>query len=484
MTVLCKCVRSSAFLMPTLREVPAEAAIASHRLMLRAGMIRQSSAGIYIWLPLGLRVLYKIADIVREGQNDIGAQELLLPTLQPAELWERSGRYDSYGDEMLRLRDRHNRPMLYGPTNEEQITELVRQCALKPGDFPQLLYQIQWKFRDERRPRFGVMRGREFLMKDAYSFDLTEEQAMKVYRRMFVAYLRIFGRLGLRPIPMRAETGTIGGSCSHEFIVLAPTGESLVYCDRRLMSLEMPAWQPEPDSTASEDEQNAHIEALFDNWTSGYAATQDTHQPDQFEQLAPDRQATARGIEVGHVFYFGTKYAEALGCAVASAAGKAGAFVHSGSYGIGISRLVAALIEIFHDERGITWPVQMAPFDVHLANLAPEDAASLRFCDEVYAHLARAGLEVLYDDRALRPGVKFADMDLIGIPFRVLVGQKNTAARCLELSRRDGSRQERLRFEDLLPRLRALRAQAFGQDRGDPRQTDQPLPERADGELC
>ena len=337
--------RLSEYFLPLLRENPSEAQIVSHRLMLRAGMIRQSSAGIYSWLPLGLRVLKKVEAIVREEQDRCGAQEILMPTIQPAELWRESGRYEDYGKEMLRIRDRHDREMLYGPTNEEQVTEIVRAAVKSYRDLPKMLYHIQWKFRDEVRPRFGVMRGREFLMKDAYSFDLDAAAAKRSYNKMFVAYLRTFARMGLKAIPMRADTGPIGGDLSHEFIILAETGESAVYCDR--------AWLA-TDILAAEVDYAGDLEPVFRRWTGLYAATDEMHDPAACP-LPPEDLVTARGIEVGHIFYFGDKYSRPMGATAALPDGGEAA-LEMGSYGIGVSRLVGALIEASHDDAGIIWP--------------------------------------------------------------------------------------------------------------------------------
>jgi len=425
--------RLSRFFLPILRETPKEAEIASHRLMLRAGMVRQEAAGIYAWLPLGLRVLKKVEQIVREEQNRAGAIELLMPTLQLADLWRESGRYDAYGPEMLRIEDRHERELLYGPTNEEMITEIFRAYVRSYKDLPLNLYHIQWKFRDEQRPRFGVMRGREFLMKDAYSFDLDKEAARRAYNKMFVAYLRTFARMGLKAIPMAAETGPIGGDLSHEFIVLAETGESAVYCDKNVLDF------PVPDAGVDYDGDLAPIIA---QWTSLYAATADVHDAARYQRDVPaERRLETRGIEVGQIFYFGTKYSEPMKALVATADG-AERPVHGGSYGVGVSRLVGAIIEAFHDDAGIRWPEAVAPFRVAVVNLkqggADTDAASER----LYGELAARGVDVLYHDLDERPGSKFATMDLIGIPWQVVVGPKGLAEGRVELKRRaDGSRE-------------------------------------------
>jgi prolyl-tRNA synthetase len=424
--------RLSEYFLPVLRENPSEAQIVSHRLMLRAGMIRQSSAGIYSWLPLGLRVLKKVEQIVREEQDRAGAQEILMPTIQPAELWRESGRYDDYGNEMLRIRDRHDREMLYGPTNEEQVTEIVRASIKSYRDLPKNLYHIQWKFRDEVRPRFGVMRGREFLMKDNYSFDLDVAGAKHSYNKMFVAYLRTFARMGLKAIPMRADTGPIGGDLSHEFIILADTGESAVYCDRR--------WR-ETDILAEEVNYGGDLEPFFRHWTSLYAATDDMHKPEACP-IPPEQLVTARGIEVGHIFYFGTKYSRPLGAVVAGPDGDSVA-LEMGSYGIGVSRLVGALIEANHDDAGIIWPESVAPYRVGLINLRPADGRCRAAAEQLYAKLASCGVEVLYDDRDESPGAKFATMDLIGLPDQLVIGPRGVAAGTVEIKhRRSGERQD------------------------------------------
>ena len=422
---------SRAFL-PVLKESPADAQILSHKLMLRAGLVRQTAAGIYAWLPLGFRVLKKIEQIVREEQDRAGAQEILMPTLQSADLWRESGRYDAYGPEMLRIRDRHDREMLYGPTNEEMITMLFRDDVKSYRDLPRTLYHIQWKFRDEVRPRFGVMRGREFLMKDAYSFDVDQAGARHSYNKMFVAYLRTFARLGLKSIPMRADTGPIGGDLSHEFIILAETGESEVFCHRDYLDFAVPEGANFDDIPA--------VQGLVDKWTSLYAATSEMHEADKYGALPPDKQVSARGIEVGHIFYFGTKYSAPMKAHVTGSDG-AEKPVHMGSYGIGPSRLVAAIIEACHDENGIKWPEAVAPFDVMILNLKQGDAATDAACEQLYAALTAAGRDVLYHDTDERPGAKFATADLIGVPWQILVGPKGLASGQVELKRRaDGSR--------------------------------------------
>jgi prolyl-tRNA synthetase len=408
--------RLSRFFLPILRETPKEAEIVSHRLMLRAGMMRQEAAGIYAFLPLGLRVLHKICDIVREEQNRSGAIELLMPTIQSAELWKESGRYDDYGKEMLRIKDRHAREMLYGPTNEEMITEIFRAYIRSYKDVPLNLYHIQWKFRDEVRPRFGLMRGREFLMKDAYSFDIDQDGARHSYNKMFVAYLRTFSRMGLKAIPMVADTGPIGGNLSHEFIILASTGESEVYCHRDYLGFPVPGEDVNFDDIAG-------LQKTVDEWTSLYAATSEKHDAAAFGALPAETQVSARGIEVGHIFYFGTKYSEPMKAVVQGPDGTEQP-VHMGSYGIGPSRLVAAIIEAHHDEAGIKWPESVAPFKVAVLNLKQGDGATDQTSEKMYKALLEKGIDVLYHDLDERPGSKFATADLIGVPWQILLVRK------------------------------------------------------------
>jgi prolyl-tRNA synthetase len=425
--------RLSRYFLPILRETPKEAEIVSHRLMLRAGLIRQQAAGIYAFLPLGLRVLRKVCRIVREEQDRAGALEMLMPTVQPAELWRESGRYDDYGKEMLRIKDRHERDILYGPTNEEMITEIFRAYVRSYKDLPLNLYHIQWKFRDEVRPRFGVMRAREFLMKDAYSFDLDFAGARHSYNKMFVAYLRTFARLGLRSIPMVAESGPIGGN-SHEFIILASTGESEVYCHRDYLDFCVPGEDINFDDVSA-------LEKIVEQWTSLYAATSEKHDAAGFEKLPAEKRLSARGIEVGHIFYFGTKYSEPMKAVVAGPDGSERP-VHMGSYGIGPSRLVGAIIEAFHDEAGIKWPEPVAPFKVAILNLKQGGADTDAACEQLYQALIRKDVEVLYDDLDQRPGAKFAAADLIGVPWQIMVGPRGLAEGKIELKQRaDGSRE-------------------------------------------
>ena len=435
---------SRAFL-PVLKESPADAQIVSHKLMLRAGLVRQTAAGIYAWLPLGFRVLKKIEQIVREEQDRAGALEMLMPTLQSAELWRESGRYDAYGPEMLRIRDRHEREMLYGPTNEEMITALFRDEVKSYRDLPRTLYHIQWKFRDEVRPRFGVMRGREFLMKDAYSFDLDEAGARQSYYTQMLAYLRTFQRMGIQAVPMKAASGPIGGDLSHEFIVLAPTGESEVFYDAAYEQFD---WQQSDLRYGDE----AGLQGLFDRVNSTYAATDETHDTVRWELLTEESRRTGRGIEVGHIFYFGDKYSNAMGLKVS---GRDGSPVTPmmGSYGVGVSRLVGAIIEASHDEAGIVWPEAVAPWRVGLVTMRADDGPSVAAADALYEQLRAAGIETLYDDRDERGGVKLGSMDLIGLPWQVIIGPRGIAAGTVELKRRSTGEREELSIESALARL-------------------------------
>ena len=432
--------RLSQYFLPTLKETPAEAQIVSHRLMLRAGMVRQASAGIYSWLPLGYRVLRKIEQIVREEQDAAGAQEMLMPTIQSADLWRDSGRYDDYGKEMLRITDRHDRDMLYGPTNEELITDIFKHSIKSYKDLPKNLYHIQWKFRDEVRPRFGVMRGREFLMKDAYSFDLDAEAGRIAYNKMFVAYLKTFARMGLKAIPMRADTGPIGGDMSHEFLILADTGESEIACDKNLLDID---W--ELMNLDARGDMNTVVSSLTDY----YAAT-DEQRDSEIEGTLGDDLVTARGIEVGHIFFFGTKYSKPLGAEVQGPDGNT-VPVEMGSYGIGVSRLVGAIIEASHDDDGIIWPEAVAPFRVGLIDLKAGDADTGKVCEELYDRLG--GAETLYDDREGRAGQKFAEMDLIGLPWQLIVGPRGLKSGVVELKNRATGEREEISTESALSRL-------------------------------
>jgi prolyl-tRNA synthetase len=433
--------RLSRYFLPVLKQNPAEAQIASHRLMLRAGMLRQEAAGIYAWLPLGHRVLKKIEQIVREEMDRAGAIELLMPTLQLADLWRESGRYEDYGAEMLRITDRHERELLYGPTNEEMITEIFRAYVHSYRDLPVNLYHIQWKFRDEQRPRFGVMRCREFLMKDAYSFDLDEEKGRASYNQMFVAYLRSFHRMGLKAIPMKAESGPIGGELSHEFIVLAETGESAVFLDRRMLDLAVPG---------EDVDYLGDLTPVIREWTRLYAATEDVHDAERYErETTPEDRMTARGIEVGQTFFFGDKYSKPMKATVTGPDGAETA-VQMGSYGVGVSRLVGAVIEASHDDDGIIWPDAVAPFGVGVINLRPGDAAVDAACERADAALTAAGKEPLLDDTDERPGGKFATMDLIGLPWQLIIGPRGLADGVVELKRRATGERQSLPLDDAL----------------------------------
>ncbi|MEC7050592.1 MAG: proline--tRNA ligase [Pseudomonadota bacterium] len=416
--------RLSHYFLPLLKETPKEAQIASHRLMLLAGMIQQSSAGIYSWLPLGKKVLDRIAQIVREEQNRAGALEIMMPTIQPAELWQESGRYDDYGAEMLRIRDRHDRDMLYGPTNEEQVTDIFRAHVRSYKALPLNLYHIQWKFRDEVRPRFGIMRGREFLMKDAYSFDLEADRAREAYNRMFVSYLKTFARMGLTAIPMEAETGPIGGDMSHEFIILAETGESGVYFHRDWLDADL----------VTSVDYSDDLQPVVDRFTSLYARADEKHDPADCPVAEADLMSL-RGIEVGHIFYFGEKYSAAMGATVAGPDG-ANVPVHMGSFGIGVSRLVGGIIEASHDDKGIIWPRSVAPFDVAVINLKPGDSDCDAAAEDLYGKLQGAGCDPVLDDRDERPGAKLASIDLIGIPWQIVVGPRGMANGVVEVKNR------------------------------------------------
>ena len=421
--------RLSHFLLPVLKEDPSEAQIVSHRLMLRAGMIKQQAAGIYSWLPLGLRVLKNIEQIIREEMNRAGALELLMPTLQLADLWRESGREEAYGKEMLRIKDRAERDLLYGPTAEEVVNDIFRSYVRSYKSLPMTLYNIQWKFRDEVRPRFGVMRGREFLMKDAYSFDIDEAAARRTYNKMYVAYLRIFSRMGLQIVPMRAETGPIGGDLSHEFIVLAETGESAVFCHKDLLNM------PIPDENVDFE---SDLEPIVRQRTKLYAATEDVHDAARFEKEVPvDSRLSARGIEVGQIFYYGKKYSVPMKVNVTGPNGEVQ--VEGGCYGIGVSRLVGAIIEASHDEKGIIWPESIAPFKVAIINLRINDAKCSAACEDIYARVPNA----LYDDRDESAGNKFATQDLIGTPWQIVIGPKGLEKGLMELkNRKSGEKQE------------------------------------------
>ena len=428
--------RLSRYFLPLLKETPSDATIASHRYMLRAGMVKQDSAGIYIWLPLGYKVLKKIEQIVREEQNKVGAVEMLMPTIQSANHWKETGRYDAYGPEMLRIKDRGDRELLYGPTNEDMITDMFRTYVRSYKDLPQNLYHIQWKFRDERRPRFGVMRGREFLMKDAYSFDIDAEAARESYNRQFVAYLNTYARLGLKAVPMRADTGPIGGDLSHEFLILAETGESEVFCHKDLVDMAPPGVVDDAD-----------LQSIVDSRTSLYARTDEMHDADEFAKVPADKQLSARGIEVGHIFYFGDKYSDPMNAQVQGPDGKT-TNIHMGSYGVGVSRLVGGIIEASHDDDGIVWPKSVAPFDVGIICVKAKDDDNLNASLYLYDRLKDEGLDPLLDDKTDSPGVKFSRMDLIGLPFQIVVGPRGLKDGLYEIKRRATGEKYTLPFED------------------------------------
>ena len=439
--------RLSRYFLPVLKETPKEAEIISHQLMLRAGMIKQQAAGSYSWLPLGYKVLNKIVRIIEQEQDRSGAVQLLMPTLQSADLWRESGRYDAYGEEMLRLKDRKEREMLFGPTNEEMITDIFRTYVKSYKDLPLNLYHIQWKFRDEVRPRFGTMRSREFLMKDAYSFDIDKAGATDAFYRMFVAYLRTFHRMGLTAIPMRADSGPIGGDMSYEFIVLAETGESAVFCHADLLDKPIPA---------RDTDFRADLTPIFKDWTSLYAATEEMVDQASFEAEVPEeKRRAARGIEVGHIFYFGTKYSAPMKATVTDAEGKQ-IEVQMGSYGIGPTRLVPAVIEASHDDAGIIWPGGVAPFEAILINLKAGDAGSDEACGKLYAELEAAGIDVLYDDRDQPAGAKFATADLIGIPYQLILGPRGLKEGQAEIKHRASGERETLPIADAVNRLKSL----------------------------
>ncbi|WP_417208032.1 proline--tRNA ligase [Antarctobacter sp.] len=440
--------RLSRYFLPVLKETPSEAQIVSHRYMLRAGMIKQASAGIYSWLPLGYKVLRKIEEIVHQEQQRVGHIPLLMPTLQSADLWRESGRYDDYGEEMLRISDRHGRDMLYGPTNEELITDIFRSHVGSYKDLPLTLYHIQWKFRDEIRPRFGVMRGREFLMKDGYNFDLTKEDALHAYNRHLVSYLRTYERMGLQAIPMRADSGPIGGDDTHEFLVLAETGESEVFYDSEITDLKFGDREIDYDSRAA-------CQAVLEEFTSRYARTDETHDEALFNQIPEERRRTARGIEVGQIFYFGTKYSEPMGATVQDSDGNK-VPVHMGSHGIGVSRLLGAIIEASHDDKGIIWPEGVTPFHAGIVNLKQGDAEADAACEALYKSLTALGLEPLYDDRNERAGGKFATMDLIGLPWRITVGPRGLKNGVVELTSRRTGESEELPPEQAVERIAAI----------------------------
>ena len=437
--------RSNLFL-PTLKENPAEAKITSHRLMLRAGMVRQSSSGIYSWLPIGLKVLKNIEKIIRFEQ-DLISQELLMPTIQDSEIWKKSGRFNDYGKEMLTFKDRHDHHLLYGPTNEELITDIISKNIMSYKSLPLCLYHIQWKFRDEIRPRFGVMRGREFLMKDAYSFDISKEDAIKCYNRMFLSYLRIFEKMELKAIPVSADTGPIGGDLSHEFIILADTGESEVYLDKNLLKEEVP--------NINYDDSKG-LEKLVNSLTSFYAAADDKHNEQEYiNVVSKNNRLNTKGIEVGHLFYFGSKYSIPLDAKVNSKEGTT-IPIEMGSYGIGVSRLVGAIIDAHHDEKGICWPESVAPFLFGIVNLRQNNEECSDLSDMIYNHLLSKGVSVLYDDREEGAGIKLAEMDLIGIPWQIRIGPRGIKNANFELLQRKTGEVTEIKIEDMEKKINEL----------------------------
>ena len=437
--------RLSRYFLPVLKENPSEAQIVSHRLMLRAGMIKQSAAGIYSWLPLGFKVLRKLENIVHEEQIRAGHIPMQMPTMQSADLWRESGRYDAYGEEMLRIKDRHDRDMLFTPTAEELITDIFRGHVSSYKDLPLTMYQIQWKFRDEIRPRFGVMRGREFYMKDGYNFDLTKEDALHAYNRHLVSYLRTYERMGLQAIPMRADGGPIGGDYTHEFLVLAETGESEVFYDSAVTDLTFGDRDIDYDSVEQ-------CQGVLEEFTSKYARTDETHDEELFNEIPEERRRVARGIEVGQIFYFGTKYSDAMNATVQGRDGKPTP-VHMGSHGIGVSRLLGAIIEASHDDKGIIWPEGVTPFHCGIVNLKQGDDGADAACSQLYKALTAAGLEPLYDDRNERAGGKFATMDLIGLPWRITVGPRGLKNGVVELTSRKTGESEELSPEEAVKKV-------------------------------
>tara|TARA_B100000963_G_scaffold357282_1_gene379083 strand:- start:474 stop:1790 length:1317 start_codon:yes stop_codon:yes gene_type:complete len=406
----------SKLFIPTTKDLPTEAKIKSHQLMLRTGMIKQASAGIYSWLPLGFKIMKKIEQIVREEQNLIGAQEMLMPTIQSSDLWKESGRYDDYGEEMLRIKDRQGREMLYGPTNEELITDIFRSSIKSYKSLPQILYHIQWKFRDEIRPRFGVMRCREFFMKDAYSFDLDDDEAKKSYNKMFYSYIRTFHRLGLKAIPMAADTGPIGGDLSHEFIILADTGESEIYADKKIFDIDFKNYNLSDDS----------LYKMRKDFTSVYAVTDEKFNKDEFDKKVKKQdQIKTKGIEVGHIFYFGDKYSKPLNCLIDTQDSKK-VTVKMGSYGIGISRLVAATIEANYKNDVMKWPNSISPFDiVILPSFSKNNKENIEKAEKIYLELKKQNIDVLLDDVDENMSNKFKKHDLIGIPYQIIIGTKS-----------------------------------------------------------
>ncbi len=433
----------SQLFIPITKDLPAEAKIKSHQLMLQTGMIRQSSAGIYSWLPLGFKVMKKIEQIVREEQNSIGAQEMLMPTIQSAEIWKESGRYDDYGEEMLRIKDRQGREMLYGPTNEELITDVFRSSVKSYKSLPQILYHIQWKFRDEIRPRFGVMRCKEFFMKDAYSFDLTDDDARKSYNKMFFSYLKTFSRLGLKAIPMAADTGPIGGDLSHEFIILAETGESQIFADKRIFEINLDKY----------DFSDSSLFKMRKDFTDIYAATDEKFDEKKFnKEVDKKNQIKTKGIEVGHIFYFGDKYSKPMNCLIDDKSGKK-ISVKMGSYGIGVSRLVGAAIEANYSNGIMKWPKPISPFDVVIIpSISKNSKEHLQKAEKIYQDLKKQNIDVLLDDVDENMSNKFKKHDLIGIPFQIIIGSKSEENK-FEFKELN-SKSEMLSLEDINSKLK------------------------------
>ncbi len=429
----------SRFFLPVLKENPKDAEIISHIFMLRAGMIQQSSSGIYSWLPLGKIILDKIAEICRKEMIKAGANEILMPTLQSADIWKESGRYEDYGKEMLRIKDRNNRDLLYGPTNEELVTEIFRSHVNSYKELPLNLFHIQWKFRDELRPRFGVMRGREFLMKDAYSFDIDYASALKSYNIMFISYMKLFKKMGLKAIPMKADTGPIGGDLSHEFIIVAETGESEVYVEEELLNFENYIL----NVNYSDD-----LQKEVNKYTSFYAATEEKHDPKIFNGK-DNKLIKTRGIEVGHIFYFGQKYSAPMKALISNSEGKKIA-PFMGSYGVGISRLVGAIIEANHDEIGIVWPKEITPWNFNIINLKSGDIDCDNTCQNLYNLMEKNYLSVLYDDSEERAGVKLARADLLGMPYQIIIGPKSLKEELYDVKCRKSGEISKLSYDELL----------------------------------
>ena len=428
----------SKFFMPVLKEVPKEAEIISHVLMLRTGMIQQSSSGIYSWLPLGKIVLEKIIDICRKEMIEAGANEILMPTLQSADIWKQSGRYEDYGKEMLRIKDRNDRDLLYGPTNEELVTEIFRTHVKSYKQLPLNLFHIQWKFRDELRPRFGVMRGREFLMKDAYSFDIDYASSIKSYNVMFISYMQLFKKMGLKAIPMKADTGPIGGDLSHEFIIIADTGESEVYVEDNLLNFQ---------SSLENINYNDDLQKEVDKYTSFYAATEEKHDPNDHKNNL--NLVKTRGIEVGHIFHFGQKYSIPMNASVSDSEGKS-ISPYMGSYGVGLSRLVGAVIEANHDNNGIVWPKEVTPWSYNIINLKSGDHTCDEICSNLYKLMKENSLSVLYDDTLERAGAKLAKADLIGLPYQIIIGPKGVKDKLFDVKNRKSGDVSKLSYNELL----------------------------------